>query len=154
MKLQAVIARLRTDRRGLAAAEFALVLPLLVLMMGGVVDFGRFLWFQTEVTQALRAGMQYAMNDPNDTSGINQIIQKATTLWPSPNFTVSNPVQSCSCSDGSTPSGGCTSGTCPSGTIRQNWLTLTASYSYAPLIGTMGGLLPKSVSDTMVLRIQ
>lgn len=47
----------RADRdRGAAAVELALVLPLLLLMLFGIIDFGRMLNAQITLTEAAREG--------------------------------------------------------------------------------------------------
>ncbi|MFI5622882.1 TadE/TadG family type IV pilus assembly protein [Nocardioides sp. NPDC051685] len=52
----------RPDRadRGAAAVEFALVLPLLLLMLFGLIDFGRALNAQITLTQSAREGVRLA----------------------------------------------------------------------------------------------
>jgi hypothetical protein len=52
--------------RGAAAVEFALVLPLLLLLVFGIIDFGRALNAQVTLTQAAREGARLvALNQPN-----------------------------------------------------------------------------------------
>lgn len=50
----------RSDRdrgeRGAAAVEFAIVLPLLLIFVGGIVDFGRLFYAEIMVTNAAREG--------------------------------------------------------------------------------------------------
>ncbi len=48
------------DDRGAAAVEFALVLPLLLLVVFGLVDFGRAYNMQIMLTQAAREGVRVA----------------------------------------------------------------------------------------------
>jgi Flp pilus assembly protein TadG len=49
------------DRSGAAAAEFALVLPLLLILMFGIVDAGRFLWAVNIAQKATQAGARVAV---------------------------------------------------------------------------------------------
>jgi Flp pilus assembly protein TadG len=49
-----------TPDRGAAAVEFALVLPLLLLILFGIIDFGRALNAQITLTQAAREGARLA----------------------------------------------------------------------------------------------
>jgi len=52
--------------RGAAAVEFALLLPLLLLIVFGIIDFGRALNAQITITQAAREGARLdALNQPN-----------------------------------------------------------------------------------------
>lgn len=54
--------------RGAAAVEFALLLPLLLLLVLGIVDFGRMLNAQQTLTQAAREGARLvALGQPNVT---------------------------------------------------------------------------------------
>src|SRR5437899_8835587 len=48
-------------RRAGAAAELAFILPLLVTLVLGAVDFGRCAYYYIAVTNAARAGAQYAI---------------------------------------------------------------------------------------------
>ena len=52
--------------RGAAAVEFAIMLPLLLLLLFGIIDFGRALNAQVTITQAAREGARLdALNQPN-----------------------------------------------------------------------------------------
>ncbi len=52
--------------RGATAVEFALVLPLLLLLVFGIIDFGRALNAQITLTQAAREGARLeALGDPS-----------------------------------------------------------------------------------------
>ena len=46
------------DARGAAAVEFALVLPLLLLLLGGIIDFGFAFNTQISLTHAAREGVR------------------------------------------------------------------------------------------------
>lgn len=52
---------LRLDRSGASAAEFALVLPLLILLLFGIIDGGRFLWEVNKAEKATQVGARVAV---------------------------------------------------------------------------------------------
>lgn len=54
----------RRIRRGAAAAELAIILPLLVTIVLGCVDFGRFAYNYIALSNAVRAGAAWAMMNP------------------------------------------------------------------------------------------
>lgn len=53
--------RLRLDRSGASAVEFALVLPLLLLLLFGIIDAGRFLWEVNKAEKATQVGARVAV---------------------------------------------------------------------------------------------
>jgi Flp pilus assembly protein TadG len=57
----------RTER-GASAVEFAIVLPVLFLVIAGIVDFGRYFFTQIQVTNAAREGARAAVVLPNPDS--------------------------------------------------------------------------------------
>ena len=56
-----MIGRLRLDRSGATAAEFALVLPLLLILLLGIIDAGRYLWEINRAEKATQAGARMAV---------------------------------------------------------------------------------------------
>ena len=71
---------LRADQRGNFALEFCLALPILLLLMVGLVDLGRFGLQKSALLQGAREGAQYAIVAPTDTANINTTAQNATGL--------------------------------------------------------------------------
>jgi len=57
--------RFRRDRRGAAAIEFGLLVPLFMLFLLGVVEFGRVLAQTNAVEKGVRAGVGYAVRADN-----------------------------------------------------------------------------------------
>jgi Flp pilus assembly protein TadG len=66
--------------RGAAAVEFALLLPVLLLMVFGIIDFGRALNAQITLTQAAREGVRLAAVGQPVAAVVARTQAAATTL--------------------------------------------------------------------------
>lgn len=49
------------DNRGAGAAEFALILPLFLLFLFGIIDIGRFAWSMNQLGKAVQVGARWAV---------------------------------------------------------------------------------------------
>lgn len=63
---KATIRSAKRVQRGAAAVEFALVISLLVLITGGIIEFGRVFWYLDVLTKATRDGARW-MSDAKKT---------------------------------------------------------------------------------------
>jgi len=74
--------RLFRDRGGASAAEFALVLPLLLLLLFGIIDAGRYMWTINRAEKAAQMGVRMAVvtDYVSDAIGENYVGQCATPL--------------------------------------------------------------------------
>jgi hypothetical protein len=66
-----MIRRLLLDRSGDSAAEFALVLPLLLILLLGMIDAGRWLWTYNKAEKATQMGARFAVVADPVAPGIN-----------------------------------------------------------------------------------
>lgn len=66
-----MIGRLFLDRSAASAAEFALVLPLLLLLLFGIIDGGRWMWAYNRAEKAAQMGARFAVVAYPVTDGIN-----------------------------------------------------------------------------------
>jgi Flp pilus assembly protein TadG len=62
--------RLFLDRSGSGAAEFSLVLPLLMLMLLGMIDTGRYMWEYNRAEKATQMGARFAVVTDTVSSGL------------------------------------------------------------------------------------
>ena len=83
------VIRDRTSRdEGVAAVEFALILPVLALILFGVLEFGR-VWSQYQVFQgAAREGARCAAVASTSDCDVQDEIDQAAEPWNPPNATV------------------------------------------------------------------
>jgi Flp pilus assembly protein TadG len=132
------------DERGASVAEMALLLPILLLVLVGLIDFGRAYYLSTEVSAAASAGALYGSQNTTaaqDSTGI-----KAAALAGAPNvsgMTVPTVSVVCECS-GSTASVSCSSPGCSSSSHMIEWLTVGTSATYKPLFPYPG--IPSSIT--------
>lgn len=137
----------KLDRKGAAAVEFALLMPFILIMLIGLVDFGMGLWTQMQLESAARAGAQYALIDYADTSGIQNAVTGSSNLTTAP-----TPLATtfCECSNGTSVS---CAGTCASGSVRI-FVRVTATSSFTPLLSYPGMPNPFTLRGGATIRVQ
>jgi Flp pilus assembly protein TadG len=138
----------RSAGRAVAAVEFAIILPILLLFMGGVADFGIIYYRESCLSTAVAAAAQYASvtdesNPPVTAANIQTVMTKAAAqsmpgVAVTP--TASNPAL-CYCITGSSPNSTLTSATCAtactSGGTAGKYVQLTLTSTYVPLVLSM-----------------
>ena len=55
-----MIRRVISNRRGTAAAEFVLTLPMMLALLFGAMEAGHFFWTQHKIVKSVRDGARYA----------------------------------------------------------------------------------------------
>lgn len=95
---------------GAAAVEFALVLPVVLILIVGAVSYGSMMYQQTMLEAAVRAGAAYAQTRPNKPAEIEQAVKDAV---PYSVPTVPAPTTFCTCSDNTVPTGSKVTNGCP-----------------------------------------
>ena len=139
-----------SSRAGIALVEFALVVPVLLLMLAGVLNYGRLLRTAGRVAGAARAGAQYGSRSLDNS--INTLAIQSAAVNSSPGITglTVNSARSCKCPDGTSVS---CSGTCTGGALLI-YIQVTASASASAIFSYAG--LPYSGSTTAqaTVRVQ
>lgn len=69
----------RNKEKGQSIVEIALLLPVLLLMLMGLLDFGRVYYVMVALNDAAQEGAAYAASRPNDTTGIAERAAAAST---------------------------------------------------------------------------
>lgn len=82
-KFRGRIRPLVADDSGAVMAEFALVLPLVLLLLFGIIDFGRVMFTQNNITSAVREGARFGAvaEVPQDTAAIRARVQNYITSF-------------------------------------------------------------------------
>jgi len=134
------------SRRGSSLVEFTFLLPFLVLLLLGVIDFGRAFYLSIEVNNAAYAAALYGVqNSAASTVDLeNAAIADAADV-PSPGITFPTPpVYGCECADGTSAAAPCPSSppTCSANNLV-TYVQVTTAYTYKPLFPWPG--IPASI---------
>lgn len=116
-------------RRGTAAVEFALVVPVLAALLLGVFDLGQMAYDRTDLHGAVRSGAQYFMAGGDSPEAATALIEQSWTNRP-PNSGVAV-VRCCKCSEVDAPCGQL----CPDGSVPDIIHQITATASFVGVFG-------------------
>lgn len=70
------------NESGVSAIEFALIAPVLLFSLLGVVDIGNVVYQRSDMEAALRSGIQYFMNGGDDLARAETVVKDAWTTKP------------------------------------------------------------------------
>jgi Flp pilus assembly protein TadG len=144
-----LLRRLRSDRRGVTAIEAAISLPVLMLALCGVLEFGLNVYNRQQLQAAVQAGVQYALYNPTDTAGVQSAMSAA--LPAGAGATIDTPTYVCECNNGTSIT--CTPlGTCESGTPRKI-MSIGVSRAPVQLVSYLVGLRPTTLRATGAVTV-
>lgn len=152
--------RFRRERRGVAAVELAIALPILTVCTLCAGDLGRVALQRTWVSYAASAGAEYAVANADSSFNISKITAAATAATgPAGGISINPPPSEfygCATATGVTPS---TQGaTCPSNTstggTAGKYVSVTATMPFSAMFSAAGISYPSTQTATAVVRIQ
>ncbi len=79
----------RRRRRGASTVEFAIILPLFILLVFGMLEFGRFILLHQVVSNCAREGARHAAQDEATVGAVTATIDQYMTDNQISNYTVS-----------------------------------------------------------------
>jgi len=163
----------RSDSRGVAAVEFALIAPVFVTMLVILVDVGRFIYYRTVIIGAVSAGVQFAVLAAQNGTAIDTAFSTEAALVTSQlsqnvltapdayvTATVNNGASSsqvcCITTSGTTTTWTCAAApTCSiDGSDPGVYITIVASATFHPLLSSDTTLLGKVMKSTIIERLK
>lgn len=149
---------MRRGERGLALVEFALVVPVLMLLLIGLIEIGRFAYLGILVGNAARAGVQYgaqSLTTALDAAGMrNAALNDGQNV---PGLTAASPPPSsfCQCYNGTTTTAiPCSQTTCPlAGYHRNVYVQVTTHGAFTPLFHYPGLPTSFNLGRTATMRV-
>jgi len=144
------LAPLLVDRRASSAAEFAMVLPLLLILLLGVIDVGRLMWTWNRAEKATQMGVRYAVATdmvPNGLAAYSFVVSGGLTqgdaipqsAFGGASCLVNAGAVSCSCKSGAT---------CPSPLVSNSANALTA---FNNIVNRMRLFMPEIASSNVTV---
>lgn len=137
--------------QGAAIVEFALVMPLCLLLLTILFDFGFAAYQAMQVAAAAEAGAAYASRNAWDADAIATVVTGDAAGLIS---AVPLPVKSCSCSAGGILEPAMCGAACPGGGTAGVYATVSAQAQYRAMLPYPGFPDPLTLSRQVVRRLQ
>ncbi len=154
---------LPAELRALAALEFALVMPIILLMFGAAAEIGLGVWARGALADAVSQGayeafVTYAATGTIQPSSIQSLVQTASVLA-GVSATVTSPGRYCAASSGATVTLSArppppAKSVCPDGTTPGSYTTISASDTVASFLPAFTGLGAMQLQDSVTVRLQ
>ena len=143
-----LVAAAARDRDGIAAVEFAVIAPVMVVLLAGAANVGLAVNHNIQLANAARAGAQFATANSSDLTGAGTAASAVL-----PGSSVATPVMTCTCPMTGQASGGaailCTD-PCTTGMARYVTVTVTMAPPQIPGLA----FLTATGLRTVVARVQ
>jgi Flp pilus assembly protein TadG len=150
-----LLARAVRDEHGLAGIEFAIIAPVLLLMLGGVADFALAFWTKGVLASSVAQGAEYAfVAGPSvSTASIQSVVGQKLSL-PAAAITVTGPI--CYCVSGTPATAAVQTCTvpCPNQSLPGTYVTISAQYTYTPLLPLYSHLASPVLVETTLARLK
>ena len=144
-------------QEGTAVVEFGLVVPIIMILLAGTLDYAAYVYAVMNLNAATRGAVEYAKANTGASASTVMTYGNFPSSVTSSNVTVSTV---CTCADNSSPSGGTCSGTCSvtfagrTDTRVIEYIQVSATQNFTPWMPYSNLLLPSSLAASSYLRVQ
>jgi Flp pilus assembly protein TadG len=135
------------DMAGNMAVEFALLLPPVLILLGGLIEFGTVMYASSSLESAARAGAHYAFEKGLDKPGIEQAVKNASN-YPADKLMVASSM-ACECDDAAAS---CSSD-CDSGYVPYKFITVQVTAANDPWFPVVDKLVPTSFWGSAMVQV-
>ena len=142
--------RLRREQAGATAVEFAVIAPILIAMMIGIVDYGLGLYTDTQLANAAQAAVDYAMQKGYDAAAMTTVAQSSTRLT----GITAAPSQYCGCPSATGVTSTSCDSSCSDGLTAGTYAKVVATKEYGTLLSYPGIPANIHLSETATARVQ
>lgn len=145
------IRRFRRDTRGATAVEFALILPVLIVALAGLIDYGLLVYNNNEMENAARSGAQYAMLGDTQAADDAAITAAAYDALRDTSGVTTTISRSCQCPDGTAVA--CSGTLCTDDIVPGAYIKVHLHRDYVPLFGLVLDN-PTDINAEAILRYE
>lgn len=154
--MRRLLVRTASDNRGLAGVEFAMLAPVLLLMLGCLSDFALAFWNKGVLANSVAEGAEYAVVAGPDVSAssIQSVVGQKLSL-PASAVTVMGP--SCYCVSGMPATAVAQACTVPcptTSTLPGTYVTISARFTYTSLLPLYSHLANPVLVETTMARLK
>ena len=144
------------DKNGIAALEFALIAPVLMLIVLGLFDYGMYIRNIMQTENIVRASVQYLAEADNDSYDnptqlksdlMTDIIEPASIGISEGNVTIPDTLPVCQCFDGTTVD--CTAGDCGEDDYIHRYVEVSITHEHEAMIPYPGVSESITISKSM-----
>jgi hypothetical protein len=115
------------DHRASVAVEMAIIAPVLIFLVFGIVDYAMYVMDSMRVAKGVASAVQFAMYNSDNDEGIRQVAYTASKFTSSQ---ASIDIQHlCEC-----PNTGSCADNCPNDNHQKIFVSVAMQYSYTPMI--------------------
>lgn len=142
--------RLLLTHQGNVAVEFAFIVPVVLVMLAGLIEFGFVTYDNSAIENAARSGAQYAFSGSYDPSKIDAAVRAASTVHLASTDTVTSSMF-CECGDGSKITCG---QTCADLSSNKRFIKVNVTKNQTAWLPFMNFAVPKQLHASVTLRVQ
>lgn len=136
--------------RGSAIAEMAVIAPLVMLLLIGLMEMGRYAQISVVVANAARAGVQYGAQNLSTADDSSGMVSAASNDAQGVSGLTITPTHFCRCADGTTSSCGATD--CPL-SHRLVFVQVDVSGTFSSMLHMPGVPNSQTVTSRAVMRV-
>lgn len=143
------------DRRAVAAVEFALVAPLLLLIMGSVVDYALAFRNKGILSNSVSQAAEYAalFGTSVTAANVKAVVQQTLSLPPAA-VTVVGPACYCVIGTPAVATSKTCGQTCSDSSIPGTYIAISASYTFTPTMPVLSNLANTVLTESAWVRLQ
>jgi Flp pilus assembly protein TadG len=138
---------------GNAIVELALLLPILVMLLVGVAELGRFAYMAIEVSNAARAGVQYGAENHVTASDTTGMQTAATTDGSNVRGISATAIHYCACASASGTAVACLPTSCTSSPIIE-YVQVNTTASVSPMFNYPGISNTLTLTGQAIMRVE